>query len=82
MVEDSIVLLGVKMDNKDIYQLLVKHDERLKNVYSGLGRIEKHLEKLNGKVDKHETEIARMQVWGGVALVTFPLIINAIMRLM
>jgi hypothetical protein len=82
MVEDSIVLLGVKMDNKDIYQLLVKHDERLKNVYSGLGRIEKHLEKLNGKVDRHETEIARMQVWGGVALVTFPLIINAIMRLM
>jgi len=22
------------MDNKDIYQVLVKHDERLKNIYS------------------------------------------------
>jgi hypothetical protein len=39
------------MENKDIYQLLVKHDERLKNIYSALGRVEKHLDKLNGKVE-------------------------------
>ena len=32
------------MDNKDIYQVLVKHDERLKNIYTALGRIEKHLD--------------------------------------
>ena len=52
---------------------LVKHDERLKkNIYSGLGRIEKHLDKLNGKVERHETDIAKMQVWGGIALITFP----------
>ena len=38
------------MNNQDIYQLLVKHDERLKNIYSSLGRIEKNLDKLNGKV--------------------------------
>jgi len=76
------VLQDRKMENKDIYQLLVKHDERLKNIYSSLGRIEKHLDKLNGKVEKHDTTIAKMQVWGSIALVTLPIVINAIMRLM
>jgi tetrahydromethanopterin S-methyltransferase subunit G len=70
------------MDNKDIYQVLVKHDERLKNIYSTLSRIEKHLDKVNGKVERHETGIAKMQVWGSVALITFPIVINTIMRLM
>ena len=69
------------MDNKDIYALLVKHDERLKNIYSTLGRVEKHLEKLNGKVDSHEKSIAMMQVLGTVAVVSLPIIINTIMRL-
>ena len=69
------------MDNKDIYALLVKHDERLKNIYSTLGRVEKHLEKLNGKVDRHEKSIAKMQVLGTVAVVSLPIIINTIMRL-
>ena len=69
------------MDNKDIYQVLVKHDERLKNIYSALGRIEKHLDQLNGRVTSNEKEIVKFQVWGGVALVTFPIIVNIIMRL-
>ena len=69
------------MDNRDIYQLLIKHDERLKNIYSALGRIEKNLDKLNVKVSRNEKDIAKLQVWGGVALVTFPVIINTIMRL-
>ena len=52
-----------------------------KNIYSALGRIEKHLDKLNGRVTSNEKDIARLQVWGGVALVTFPVIVNTIMRL-
>tara|TARA_R100000008_G_C3496545_1_gene121452 strand:- start:288 stop:500 length:213 start_codon:yes stop_codon:yes gene_type:complete len=69
------------MDNKDIYSLLVKHDERLKNIYSSLSRVEKHLEKLNGKVDNHEKSIAKMQVVGTIGVVSFPVIVNIIMRL-
>ena len=69
------------MDNKDIYSLLVKHDERLKNIYSTLGRVEKHLERLNGKVENHERSIAKMQVLGTVAVVSLPIIINIIMRI-
>jgi hypothetical protein len=69
------------MDNQDIRTIYARHDERLRNIYSTLNRIEKHLERLNGKVDRHETDIAKIQVWGGIALVTFPIIVNTIMRL-
>ena len=68
------------MNNEDLRTNLTRHDERLRNIYSTLNRIEKHLERLNGKVDKHETDIAKVQVWGGVALVSFPIIVNIIMR--
>ncbi len=69
------------MENKDIYQLLVKHDERLKNIYSALGRVEKHLDKLNGKVESHEKSIAKMQVLGTIGVLSFPVIVNIIMRI-
>ena len=72
---------GIKLENNQIYSVLVKHDERLKNIYSTLNRIEKHLEKLNGKVDSHEKSIAKMQVVGTIGVLSFPIIINVIMRL-
>lgn len=68
------------MDNQDIRTIYARHDERLRNIYSTLNRIEKHLERLNGKVDRHETDIAKIQVWGGIALVTFPIMVNILMR--
>jgi len=69
------------MENKDIYQLLVKHDERLKNIYTSLGRVEKHLDKLNGKVESHEKSIAKMQVLGTIGVLSLPVIVNIIMRM-
>ena len=69
------------METKDVYAFLVKHDESLKNIYSTLNRIEKHLEKLNGKVDSHEKSIAKMQVVGTIGVLSFPIIVNVIMRL-
>ena len=69
------------MESKDIYAFLVKHDERLKNIYSVLNRVENHLEKLNSKVENHERSIAKMQVLGTVAVVSLPIIINIVMRL-
>tara|TARA_R100000908_G_scaffold21935_1_gene8683 strand:- start:1352 stop:1564 length:213 start_codon:yes stop_codon:yes gene_type:complete len=68
------------MNNDDLRTHLIRHDERLRNIYSTLNRIEKHLEKLNGRVSRHETDIAKVQVWGGVALVSFPIIVNIVMR--
>ena len=65
---------------EDLYGIMVKLDERQKTIFNTLIRVEKHLEKLNGKVAEHETSIAKMQVWGSVAVITFPLIANIIMR--
>tara|TARA_R100000995_G_C3463574_1_gene114436 strand:- start:690 stop:914 length:225 start_codon:yes stop_codon:yes gene_type:complete len=72
--------MGMVVDNQDLIRVLTRHDERLKNIYSTLNRIEGHLGRLNGKVDRHEVNIAKIQTWGGVALVTFPIMINIIMR--
>tara|TARA_B100001063_G_C16673502_1_gene507730 strand:- start:416 stop:628 length:213 start_codon:yes stop_codon:yes gene_type:complete len=70
------------MDNQDYKTTYARHDEKLKNIYSTLNRIENHLAKLNGSVGRHEVSIAKIQVWGGVALVTFPIIVNTIMELL
>jgi len=67
-------------DEKDLYGMMVKFDERQKTIFNMLARVEKHLEKLNGKVANHETQLAKMQVWGTVAVVSFPVIVNVIMR--
>jgi hypothetical protein len=67
-------------NEKDLYAMMVKFDERQKTIFNMLGRVEKHLEKLNGKVANHDTELARMQVWGTVAVVSFPIIVNILMR--
>tara|TARA_R100000008_G_C3573889_1_gene163958 strand:+ start:70 stop:300 length:231 start_codon:yes stop_codon:yes gene_type:complete len=67
--------------NKDLYAMMVKFDERQRTIFNILARVEKHLEKLNGKVADHETALAKMQVMGTVAVVSFPIIVNIIMRL-
>jgi len=69
------------MENeKNFLTMMVKFDERQRTIFNTLHRIEKHLEKLNGKVANHDTELAKMQVWGTVAVVSFPVIVNVIMR--
>lgn len=68
------------MESSDFTRILIRHDERLKNIYSSLNRIEKHLEKLNGKVDKHNIDIARIQTWGSIAIIAIPITLNIIMR--
>ncbi len=67
-------------DEKNLLTMMVKFDERQRTIFNTLHRIEKHLEKLNGKVANHDTELAKMQVWGTVAVVSFPIIVNVIMR--
>ena len=67
--------------NKDLYAMMVKLDERQHTIFNMLGRVEKHLEKLNGKVAEHETSLAKFQTIGVVAVVSVPIIVNVIMRI-
>tara|TARA_Y100001938_G_scaffold74243_1_gene102934 strand:+ start:1767 stop:1982 length:216 start_codon:yes stop_codon:yes gene_type:complete len=68
--------------DKDMYAMMVKFDERQRTIFNMIARIEKHLEKLNGKVAEHETHIAQMKVWGSVAVFSLPIIVNMIMRIL
>jgi len=67
---------------QDTYAMLVKLDERQKTLFNMMSRVEKHLEKLNGKVSEHDRTLAKVQVYGTIALVTFPVIVNVIMEIM
>ena len=60
---------------------LVKLDERQITIFKTLCRIEKHLEKLNGKTSKNSDEIIKFKTWGSVALFVIPIIVTIIMRL-
>ena len=67
---------------QDTYAMLVKLDERQKTLFNMMTRVEKHLEQLNGKVSEHDRTLAKVQVYGTIALVTFPVIVNVIMEIM
>jgi uncharacterized coiled-coil protein SlyX len=69
-------------NEQDLYAMLVKLDERQKTLFNMMTRVEKHLEKLNGKVSEHDRTLAKVQVYGTIALVTFPVIVNVIMEIM
>jgi hypothetical protein len=60
---------------------LVKLDERQITIFKTLCRIEKHLEKLNGKTSNNSDEIIKFKTWGSVALFVIPMVVTIIMRL-
>ena len=68
--------------DQDLYAMLVKLDERQKTLFNMMIKVEKHLEKLNGKVDSHEVTMAQLKVYGTIAIVTFPVIVNVIMEIL
>ena len=65
----------------EVIQKLTRVDTRQEEMIYRIGRIEKHLEKLNGHVADHEKALTVVKTWGSVGLVIFPLMINMIMRL-
>ena len=67
--------------NDDLFAMMVKLDERQKTIFNMLARVEKHLEKLNGKVASHETALTKLQTVGAVAVISIPIIVNTIMRI-
>lgn len=68
-------------DNKDFYAMMVKFDERQRTIFHMLARVEKHLEKLNGRVADHDTAITKLQTVGSIAVISIPIIVNIIMRI-
>ena len=66
---------------EEVIRLLTKLNERQLTIFNNLKRIDSHLEKLNGKVEKHESSLIQVKTWGAVALVALPVIVNIAMRI-
>jgi|TARA_Y100000310_G_C20540180_1_gene742867 hypothetical protein len=65
----------------EVLQILTKVDTRQEEIFHRVGRIEKHLDRLNGKVAENEKALIVVKTWGMVALVTVPLLVNVVMRI-
>ena len=60
---------------------LDKLDERQISIFKSIQRIDRHLEKLNNKVDSHDTDLTIVKTWGAVGVLVMPIIVSIIMRL-
>jgi len=65
----------------EMHDLLVQVSTRQEEMIHRVGRIEKHLERINGKVAEHEASLIKIKTIGMIAVFVIPLTINIIMRL-
>ena len=73
--------MGVNDYSEEMRNLLIKVDTRQEEMYHRVGRIEKHLERINGKVAEHEASLIKIKTVGMIAVFIIPLTINVVMRL-
>lgn len=64
----------------DIKMLLVRVDTRQEEMYHRISRIEKHLERLNGKIAEHEKKLTTLWSYGVAFVFIISISINLIMR--
>ena len=64
----------------EMMSLLIKVDTRQEEVYHRIGRIETHLERLNGKVAEHEKKITALWSYGVAFIFIVSVGIHLIMR--
>ena len=67
---------------EEVIRLLTRLNERQVSIFKHIERIDKHLEKVNGKVAEHEVKLVEIKTWGGVAMFAVPIIVNMLMRMM
>ena len=64
----------------EMMNLLIKVDTRQEELYHRIGRIEVHLERLNGKVAEHEKKITSLWSYGVAFVFIVSVGINLVMR--
>ena len=74
--------MKVEQHREEVIRLLTRLNERQVSIFKHIERIDKHLEKVNGKVAEHESKLVEIKTWGGVAMFAIPIIVNLIMRMM
>jgi len=85
MVGDSTqgrAMSKVDEHREEVIRLLTALHERQKTIFDRVARIDKHLEKLNGKVAEHENSLTTIKTWGSIALFAIPILINVIIKVL
>ena len=72
--------MKVEEYRNEVTARLVKLDERQISIFKALQRIDKCLDKLSNKVDKHDIDLTVVKTWGSVAVLIIPIIVSIIMR--
>jgi len=72
----------VQSHREEVIRLLTRLNERQVSIFKHIERIDKHLNKVNGKVAEHESRLVEIKTWGGVAMFAIPIIVNLIMKVM
>ena len=74
--------MKVEAHREEVIRLLTRLNERQVSIFKHIERIDKHLEKVNGKVAEHESRLVEIKTWGGVAMFAIPIIVNLVMKVM
>ena len=74
--------MSVEQHRDNVIRLLTKLNERQITIFKHIERIDKHLDRVNGKVAEHEKSLVEIRTWGGVAMFAIPIIVNIIMRML
>ena len=72
--------MSVEQHRDNVIRLLTKLNERQITIFKHIERIDKHLDRVNGKVAEHEKSLVEIRTWGGVAMFAIPIVINLIMK--
>ena len=74
--------MRVEEYRNDVTAKLVKLEERQVSIFKTLQRVEKHLDKLNGQVEENKTNLTKIGTIGSIGILTVPIIVSIIMRLL
>ena len=74
--------MKTEQHREEVIRLLTRLNERQVSIFKNIERIDKHLEKVNGKVAEHESRLVEIKTWGGVAMFAIPIIVNLVMKVM
>ena len=72
--------MSVEQHRDNVIRLLTKLNERQITIFKHIERIDRHLDKVNGKVAEHEKSLVEIRTWGGVAMFAIPIVVNLIMK--
>ena len=74
--------MKVEAHREEVIRLLTRLNERQVSIFKHIERIDRHLDKVNGKVAEHESKLVEIKTWGGVAMFAIPIIVNLVMKVM